>query len=327
MQTQGEPSSEAGRDHRLRARRIGRGRRRATSACSDFVSRAGQLDSWLEAHGEVPLPPYITRAGWRGRSSATRPCTRSTRAPSPRPRRAFISTKQRSQRLRDAGVETRLPHAARRRRHVPAGRERRPRRSIGCTASRSRSRRRPRTRSRRRARAAAASSRSARPRCARSNRPPATTAACRTGSARNVALHHARLPLPRRRRAPHELPPAALDAADAGERVRGLRDDPRRLRARDPRALPLLQLRRRDAAATRTAGGSTDAIRSPCHRRARARRAPAHARARRRRDAGVHAGRHVRHGQGDGAGRARASSARRSSSATRSTCGCGRARR
>ena len=38
---------------------------------------------------------------------------------------------------------------------------------------------------------------------------------------------------------------------------------------------------------------------------------------------GVHAGRHLRHGQGDEPGGAARSSARRSCSATRSTCGCG----
>ena len=49
----------------------------------------------------------------------------------------------------------------------------------------------------------------------------------------------------------------------------------------------------------------------------------ARARARPRRDAGVHAGRHLRHGEGDDARRARRRSARRSCSATPSTCGCG----
>ena len=65
---------------------------------------------------------------------------------------------------------------------------------------------------------------------------------------RNAALHHAGLPVPRGRPADHQFPPAALDAAHAGVRLRGHRQHPPRLRARRRRALPLLQLRRRDAA-------------------------------------------------------------------------------
>ena len=59
----------------------------------------------------------------------------------------------------------------------------------------------------------------------------------------------------------HQFPPAALDAADARQRVRRIRRDPRRVRARDRRPLPLLQLRRRDAARARSGRrpGVTDA--------------------------------------------------------------------
>ena len=63
------------------------------------------------------------------------------------------------------------------------------------------------------------------------------------------ALHHARLRVPARRRAADELPPAADDAARARDGVRGRRGDARALRARDPRAVPLLLVRRRDARA------------------------------------------------------------------------------
>ena len=65
-----------------------------------------------------------------------------------------------------------------------------------------------------------------------------------------------------------------------------------------------------------------DAVRSPRHGGRRPPRPP-DARPRHRRDAGVHAGGHLRHGQGDDARASCASSARRSSSATPSTCGCG----
>jgi S-adenosylmethionine:tRNA ribosyltransferase-isomerase len=40
------------------------------------------------------------------------------------------------------------------------------------------------------------------------------------GSGRDAAVHHARLRVPRGRRAAHQLPPAEVDAADAGVGVR-----------------------------------------------------------------------------------------------------------
>ena len=93
----------------------------------------------------------------------------------------------------------------------------------------------------------------------------------------------------------------------------------RRPTPRGGRALPLLQLRRRHADRAAATHMKFDTAR---HRR---RRPPRHAdpRPRRRRDAGLHAGRHLRHGQGHGAGRAARRSARRSCSATPSTSGCG----
>ena len=60
-------------------------------------------------------------------------------------------------------------------------------------------------------------------------------------------LHHARLRVPSRRRAPHELPLAADDPARARHGVCGDRTDAGAVRARDSRALPLLLVRRRDA--------------------------------------------------------------------------------
>ncbi len=91
------------------------------------------------------------------------------------------------------------------------------------------------------------------------------------------------------------------------------------------RTLPLLQLRRRHAARARTDSPAATIEHMQFEVIARcgaARRGTAHARPRHRRDAGLHAGRHLRHGQGDGADRARRRSARRSCSATPSTCGC-----
>src|SRR5690606_11664398 len=60
-------------------------------------------------------------------------------------------------------------------------------------------------------------------------------------------LRDARIPLSRRRAPADELPPAAIDAADAGERLRRRRPRARCLRARDLPTLPLLQLWGRDA--------------------------------------------------------------------------------
>src|SRR5690606_10357966 len=62
-------------------------------------------------------------------------------------------------------------------------------------------------------------------------------------------LHHPRLPLPRGRRSDDQLPPAALDLVHAGLGADGPRADAGSLCARDRRGIPLLQLRRRLAAA------------------------------------------------------------------------------
>ncbi len=64
---------------------------------------------------------------------------------------------------------------------------------------------------------------------------------------RERALHHARLPVSRRRCAADQLPSAQVDAADAGLGLRRPGRHPRRLSARHRQPLPLLQLRRRHA--------------------------------------------------------------------------------
>src|SRR5690606_28855433 len=61
-------------------------------------------------------------------------------------------------------------------------------------------------------------------------------------------LHHPRLPLPRRRRADDQFPPAEVDPVHAGQRLRGAGDDEGRLRPRRRGRLPLLLLRRRQPA-------------------------------------------------------------------------------
>jgi len=62
---------------------------------------------------------------------------------------------------------------------------------------------------------------------------------------RDRHLHHARLSLPSDGRAVHQLPPAALDAADASLRLRRSRAHSPSLCARHCRRLPLLFLWRR----------------------------------------------------------------------------------
>ena len=250
---------------------------------------------------------------------ATRPSTRGMRAPSAAPTAglhfddAMLAALARPEsRRRSSRCTSARARSCRSRPRISPG--------TGCTPSGTASRRRPSRRSTPRARAAAASSPSAPRACARWSRRPSATAACAPATRRR-ALHHAGLPVPRRRPARHQLPPAEVDAADARVGVRRPREHPRRLRARDRAALSLLQLRRRDAARARAATIIRDALHAARDVGPRAPR-PARARARRRRDAGVHARRHLRHGQGDGAERARRCSARRSCSATRSTSGC-----
>ena len=64
----------------------------------------------------------------------------------------------------------------------------------------------------------------------------------------DVAPDRAGLSLPRRRRARDELPPAPFHLAGARDGVLRRRGDAPHLRRGDPRALPLLQLRRRELA-------------------------------------------------------------------------------
>ena len=228
-------------------------------------------------------------------------------------------------------------HAPRRRRDVPAGRNRGPRRAPDARRALSHS-----ARDRRRHRCGARAGRTDRrdrhdqPARARIGRGRVRPRARRRS--RNASLHHAGLPVSRRRPALHELPPAEIDAADARRR-------------RSPATTTFApRTRTRSRIATASSATATrccsNARRRDCKRAAqlallqsprcnsRCRRRPA-ARARGRLDtahgadrhARVHAGRHLRHRQGDGAERARSASARRSCSATRSISGCGRGSR
>ena len=219
----------------------------------------------------MPLPPYIARGARR-----TPPTARTTRRSSPRARarwrrrpRRCTSTRRCSRRWRRAGVGRDPPDAARRRR-APSCRSRSRRsRRTGCTPSGARS-----------APAAA----------------EAIAATLRRGRAGDPGRHHGAAAARDRgdraaagiapwrgetdifirpgyafriaRRADDQLPPAEVDAADAGLGADGGRAHPGDLCPRHRRALPLLLLRRRLAAAAgylaADGGRGRDARRTRC---------------------------------------------------------------
>ena len=259
--------------HRDRARR----RRRAT-----VVERDG--DFWrvefdADAHGvferlgEMPLPPYIARAAEA--DDRERYQTVYAREPGAvaAPTAGLHFDAAAAAGCRAAGRRVRLRHAARRRRHVPAGARRRRRRAPharGACAS-----------------VPAATCAAVAAARARGGRVIAvgTTAvrslesaaaqrrSCAPYAGRDATVHHARQALPRRRCAGHQLPPARVDAADAGERLRRPRARAGRVSPCRRAAVPLLQLRRRDV---RRAGAGGARARGAAHevRTARHRRAP-----------------------------------------------------
>ncbi|MCK7495684.1 MAG: S-adenosylmethionine:tRNA ribosyltransferase-isomerase [Comamonadaceae bacterium] len=151
--------------------------------------------------------------------------------------------------LRARGVELRVRHAARRRRHLPAGARRATSREHRMHAERYEIPPATADARRRGARArAAAWSRWARPACARSSR-RRSDGRLRAGAGETRLFITPGYRFRVVDRADHQLPPAEVDAADAGLAPSPARErDPRRLRARGRAALPLLQLRRRHAA-------------------------------------------------------------------------------
>ena len=203
------------------------------------------LDEAIERFGEMPLPPYI--AGRRAPTSATAPITRrstpATRARSRRRPPGCISPTTLLRRVDERGIGrvfvtlhvgpgTFLPvkaeDTAGHRMHaefgtVSSGDRRGAQRSAGAGRAHRRGRHH---------RAAAPRERRRRGRHDR--------AVCR----RDRHLHHAGLPLPGRRRADDELPPAALDAVHAGLRVLGPRRHEGGLCPRDRGGVSVLFVRR-----------------------------------------------------------------------------------
>ena len=195
------------------------------------AARAPRPRAAAAVHRRTPTTATTTRAlPDRVRARA--------RARSPRRPRGCISTPALLERAARARRRARARHPARRRRHVPAGAHREPRRAPDAQRVVRGRRRRPSTRSRARAprggRVVAVGTTTLRALEAAALR-GAGGAAGRRGRDRH--LHPARLPLPRRRRAGHQLPPAEEHAADAGQRVRRPRARARAVpRTRSPRA-------------------------------------------------------------------------------------------
>ena len=226
-----------------------------TTRCSTcaFPATSSRCSSSMATCRCRPTSPTPTRPTTCG---ATRPSSPTAPAPSPRPPPRCISTRRCSPSIAARGVQP-----ARVTLHVGAGTfqpvrsddlaraqdaHRVVRRAAGDGRRRAaharRGRARRRDRHHHRARAGVGRRRGAQ--AGRGH------AAGRRG--RDAHLHHAGLPLPGGRPAGDQLPPAQEHADDAGERVLGHGAHPRALRARDRAALPLLQLRRRDAAGTRS---------------------------------------------------------------------------
>ena len=204
---------------------------------------------YLERHGEVPLPPYIDAPGRasdearyqtvfarhagrrrradRGPALRRRRSWRRSRAPASQSRTSrCTSAPARSQPVRARTSPTHTMHA-----EWYAFRPRPPR---------------PSTRRVRAAGRVVAVGTTSRARARIGGRGRRTV---RAGDARDADLHHAGLPLPRRRPPAHQLPPAALDAADARvARSPGYGTIRAAYAHAIAQALPLLQLRRRDAA-------------------------------------------------------------------------------
>ena len=183
-----------------------------------FEFAGAALDEAIERLGAPPLPPYIAARRATGETDRADYQTMFAAEPgavaAPTAGLHFTPVAGRA----DRGARRRAPsrHAACRRRHFPAGQgrgHRGPR--DACGGGRGRRRRRPAALNAARAQGRAHRLRrhdlGARPRERRRRRGPHPRL-----RRRDVDLHHAGLPLPRRRRADDQFPPAALDAVHAG---------------------------------------------------------------------------------------------------------------
>ena len=288
------------RSGQCRLRSARRRRDRGTTPCSSLA-------------GEAPLPPYIARPSPASRTwSTTRPSSRARPGRWPRRPRPCTSHPSWLRRLPIATVTLHVGTG-----DLPPRCARSASRSTCSTRSTSRSRTRPpdaiaRTHARPSAGRVIAVGTTDRAR-ARDD------TAGRGGRGLDRPADRARLPLPRGRRAGHELPPASLEPAGPGDGVRRRGSRASRLRARD---------RRRASASTPTGTrcGSAELRGDSCALRARAARTgSADDAARCARHAGLLPRGHLRRGARPGPRRALARSACRACSRTPTTCTCGRA--
>ena len=206
--------------------------------------------AWLERVGELPLPPYIRRPGGPTPADRERYQTTFARVPGAvaAPTAGLHFTPALLAALADAGIAHVTLTLARRTGHLPADPRRRPRPATAWRPSASSCPRADRGRASSRRAAAGGRVVAVGTTTVRALESAAAGGSLRAGARRRRAVHPARARVPGRRRAAHQLPPAAHAAARAGRCASpGADAVARRLRRGGAPALPLLQLRRRDA--------------------------------------------------------------------------------
>ena len=210
---------------------------------------ADAIDAAVDAIGHMPLPPYIARPDAGGDRERYQTVYARDRGSVAAPTAGLHFTPELLAAIDARGVERAARDAARRLRHLQAGARRGGRGRTSSTRSATRSRRRwPRAIDAARAegrRVVAVGTTTVRAlESAGRGGPIAAGPRHRRDAVHPYPGHRLRA----RRRAAHQLPPAALVAAHAGVRLCRPRAGPCARIARPSRAgLPLLQLRRRDA--------------------------------------------------------------------------------
>ena len=199
-------------------RRGARPRRARTARCSTCAFPASRWRC-CERHGHVPLPPYITHAD--SAEDERRYQTVFARHPGAvaAPTAALHFDEGVLAALRERGIGLRERDAARRRRHLPAGAHREPRRAPHAQRV-VRGRRRRRCDAIERTRAAGGRVVAVGTTTLRALESAALARRTDGRCPRHRHLHHAGLRVPGRRPAGDQLPPAEEHADDAGQRLR-----------------------------------------------------------------------------------------------------------
>jgi hypothetical protein len=211
------PTGEiAPRSRSPRARPVRRAPARVRSAPDSMVA---DFFAVLDRIGHMPLPPYIHRDDADADRDRYQTVFAASAVPWPRPPPACTS-RHRCSNARRQGRRNRACHAPRRPRHLCAAPRRARRRSPSPQRAlhhQRRSRRRHQSRRAERRRIVAVGTTSSAPSKPPLSRPGSPIAA---PLRRNRHLHLARLRVPPRRRAAHQLPPAPIQPAHAGQRLR-----------------------------------------------------------------------------------------------------------